>query len=185
MSRKYKISDQDKPHFVTFTVIHWIDVFIRDEYRQIFIESVKYCQVNKDLEVFAWCIMTSHVHMILRTRRSQRLEDVIRDLKSFTSRSIRKLPESTAFTESRRDWLLSMMYNAGRFNPNNRDFQFWQQHNNPLEISTNQVMENSLDYIHMNPVKAGFTLAPEAWTHSSAGDYYQTAKGAIDLVFIE
>jgi putative transposase len=70
MSRKYKISDYDKPHFVTFTVIQWFDVFIRDEYRGIFIDSVKYCQENKGLEVFAWCMMPSHIHMILRTSRT-------------------------------------------------------------------------------------------------------------------
>lgn len=184
MSRKYKIGDVDKPHFVTFTVIHWIDVFIRDEYRKIFIDSVKYCQENKSLEVFAWCIMPSHIHMILRTATHHRLVDVIRDLKSFTSRSIRMLLEDSSFEESRRDWLLRMMYNAGRFNRNNRDWQFWQQHNNPIELSYDQRMENTLDYIHMNPVKAGFTLSPEAWTYSSACDYYQTSKGLIDLVFL-
>ncbi len=63
MSRKYRISDQERPYFVTFTVINWIDVFIRDEYRNIFLESVRYCQTNKGLEVHAWCMMTSHVHM--------------------------------------------------------------------------------------------------------------------------
>ena len=65
MSRKYKIRDQERPYFVTFTVINWIDVFIRNEYRNIFIDSVKYCQLNKGLEVYAWCMMTSHVHMII------------------------------------------------------------------------------------------------------------------------
>ena len=53
MSRKYKIRDQEKLYFVTFTVIDWIVVFIRDEYRTILIDSVKYCQQNKGLEVLA------------------------------------------------------------------------------------------------------------------------------------
>ena len=68
MSRKYKFTDQEHPYFVTFTVIQWIDVFIRDEYRNIFLDSVRYCQKNKGLEVHAWCIMTSHVHMIISTK---------------------------------------------------------------------------------------------------------------------
>ena len=41
MSRKYKIRDQDKLYFVTFTVIAWLDVFIRQEYRDIFLDSLK------------------------------------------------------------------------------------------------------------------------------------------------
>ena len=46
MSRKYKIRDQEQLYFVTFTVVDWIDIFIRDEYRSIIIESIKYCQVD-------------------------------------------------------------------------------------------------------------------------------------------
>ena len=90
MSRKYKIRDQERPYFVTFTVINWIDVFIRNEYRTIFIDSVKYCQQHKGLEVYAWCIMTSHVHMIIGRNGDNPLEGIIRDLNSFTSRSIRE-----------------------------------------------------------------------------------------------
>jgi putative transposase len=184
VSRKYKIRDQDNPYFVTFTVIHWIDVFIREEYIKIFINSVEFCQVNKGLEVFAWCIMPSHVHLILRAKQPFRLQDVIRDLKSFTSRSIRKALESNTGSESRREWLLSMMYYAGKYNPNNKDFQLWQQHSHPIELSTERSVNNVLAYIHNNPVKAGFVDLPEMWRHSSARDYYQSAKGPIDLVFL-
>ena len=66
MGRKYAIYDQQRIHFVTFTVVNWIDLFIRDEYRQIIIESLQYCQENKGLEIFAWCIMSSHVHLVIR-----------------------------------------------------------------------------------------------------------------------
>ena len=93
MSRKYKIKDQDKLHFVTFTVVEWIDVFIRHEYKEIFLDSVKYCQKNKGLEVYAWVIMTNHVHMILRAAPDHMLENIIRDLKSHTSRTIKILLE--------------------------------------------------------------------------------------------
>jgi len=72
MSRKYKIKDQERPYFLTFTVINWIDAFIRNEYRNIFIDSVKFCQQNKGLEVYAYCIMTSHVHMIIGSNRQNR-----------------------------------------------------------------------------------------------------------------
>ncbi|NJM93854.1 MAG: hypothetical protein HC842_03585 [Cytophagales bacterium] len=61
MGRKYAIRSNDKFYFVTFTVVYWLDVFIREEYRSIFIDSVKYCQREKGRVVGAWCIMTSHV----------------------------------------------------------------------------------------------------------------------------
>jgi len=185
MSRKYKIRDQDKLHFVTFTVINWIDVFIRNEYKEVFLDSVRYCQKNKGLEVFGWVIMTNHIHMILRAKGSHKLEAIIRDLKSFTSRKIREQLENENTTfESRKEWMLGMMQEAGRKNNNNIDFQLWQQHSHPIALSTNKMQEQKLEYVHNNPVKAGFVRNPEMWQYSSAGDYYTNEKGMLEIEFI-
>ncbi|MEQ9426097.1 MAG: transposase, partial [Cyclobacteriaceae bacterium] len=67
MSIKYKIRDQTKLHFVTFAVVHWIDVFSRKSYRDIVVDSLRYCQKEKGLELYAWCIMSNHVHLIIGT----------------------------------------------------------------------------------------------------------------------
>jgi len=186
MSRKYKIRDQEKLYFVTFTVVDWIDIFIRDEYRSIIIESIKYCQVNKALEVYGYCIMTSHIHMIIGTNSDKNpLEGIIRDMKSFTSRKIREAMENSNIVhESRREWMLQRLYNAGTYNSNNHDFQLWQQHNHPIELNTNELIDQKLEYLHLNPVAAGFVDQPEAWLYSSARDYSGISKGFIDLVFI-
>jgi len=106
MTRKYKFHDHCKLYFVTFSVVNWIDVFIRDDNRNIFYESLKYCQENKGLEVYGYCIMTSDIHMIIGIENGN-LSDVIRDLKSFTSRQIRKNLE-TSNSESRKEWMLWM-----------------------------------------------------------------------------
>ncbi len=67
MSRKYKFTDQDKLYFVSFAVINWIDLFIRRQYKDIIVSSLAYCQKEKGLELFGWCIMTSHIHLIIGT----------------------------------------------------------------------------------------------------------------------
>ena len=64
MSRKYKINDQQKLYFLTFAVVRWIDVFTRREYKDILIESLRFCQLHKGLELYAFCIMPNHVHLI-------------------------------------------------------------------------------------------------------------------------
>jgi putative transposase len=171
MSRKYKIHDQRKLYFITFTVVDWIDVFIRDEYRNVVIDSIRYCQANKGLEVYAYCFMTSHIHFILGTNGENKLEHIIRDLKSYTSRHIRKVLEDTAQVKESREWMLQRFYKAGKHNVNNNDYQLWQQHYHPIELSTNEMIDRSLDYIHNNPVEAGFVDVPEAWLYSSARDY--------------
>src|SRR4051794_33460783 len=103
MGRKYKIRDQEKIYFVTFTVVNWIDVFVRDTYRNIFIDSLKFCQEHKGLEIYAYCLMTSHVHLIIGSKAENNLEDIIRDFKSYTSHHIRKEIEENNI-ESRKEW---------------------------------------------------------------------------------
>jgi len=183
MGRKYTIGDQEKFHFVTFTVVHWIDVFIRDEYKNIFIDSLKYCQKEKGLEIGAWCIMTNHVHLVIGKSGKNKLEDIIRDLKSYTSRHIRKAIEYNPL-ESRREWMLLIMKRAGTEKSNNKDFQFWQQHNHPIELSTNEMIDQRVDYIHNNPVVAGFVQEPRHWLYSSASDY-EGRNGMLELIYLE
>ncbi len=96
--------------------------------------------------------MTNHLHLIIGTRGIMKMEDILRDFKSFTSRSIRKILENITFDESRRIRMLSMMKEAGLKNVNNRDFQFWQQNNHPIELDNNNLMDQKLEYLHDNPV---------------------------------
>ena len=183
MGLKYRIGDQNELYFVTFTTINWIDVFIRDSYRQIFIDSVKFCQREKGLIVGAWVIMTSHIHMIIGTNGTNRLEDIIRDLKSYTSRHIRIEIEQSNY-ESKKEWMMWFFKRAGTANSNNIDFQFWIQDNHPIQLSTNRMLMQRLNYIHNNPVEAGFVVAPEDWKYSSAHDYSGGKQGLIELIML-
>jgi len=145
MGRKYAIRDQEAIHFVTFTVVNWIDLFIRDVYKEVIIDSLKYCQKNKGLQIHAYCIMTSHIHLILSVEEGFVLSDVIRDFKSHTSNALKKLIKQNN-TESRREWLIWMFERAGKKNTRNTEFQLWQQHNHPIELSTNEMVDQRLDY---------------------------------------
>ena len=88
MSRKYKFFNKEDLYFVTFTVVKWIDVFTRNEYREILLDSWKYCQKHKGLEIYAWCIMTNHVHVIISSNKEE-LSSIMRDMKSFTFTSLK------------------------------------------------------------------------------------------------
>jgi REP element-mobilizing transposase RayT len=100
MSDKYKIRDSDKAYFVTLTVVDWIDVFTRKNHKLLMIDALSYCQKNKALTIFGYCLMPGHLHMIARAEGKYTLSDVLRDLKKFSSKAIVKQIESE--TESRR-----------------------------------------------------------------------------------
>jgi putative transposase len=183
MSRKYKFKDNEEIYFVSFAVINWIDLFIRNEYKDMLVKSIQYCQQHKDLDVYAYCIMTSHVHLIIGSRGNG-MSNIMRDLKRHTSESLRKTIQQYP-RESRKEWMLQMMEEAGKKNSNNIGFQLWQQDNHPIALSTEKIMQQKLDYLHNNPVEAGFVEKPEDWLYSSAKQYYTEQKGKIDIIQIE
>src|SRR4051812_241812 len=132
MSRKYKFKDQSQLYFITYTVINWIDLFIRNVYRNILLDSWRYCMREKGFEVYAWVIMTSHAHMIIGSH-GLKMETILQHMKQFTSQ---KLKQSIMeyYGESRKKWMLDMMTRAGVANSNNKNFQLWQQDNHPMEL---------------------------------------------------
>lgn len=181
MSSNYKFHTQDAPYFVTFSVVRWIDVFTRREYKDILIESIKHCIQNKGLVVYAWVIMSNHVHMVIGTE-DKPMQNILRDLKRHTSKQITKaITENLG--ESRREWILWFFSREGRLNPNNEEYQFWQQGNHPIELYSDAVTNQKLDYLHNNPVTAGYVDTPEHYLYSSARDYAGD-KGLIDVVLL-
>lgn len=181
MSRVYKIRDQQKLSFISFATVNWIDVFTRREYKDLFVDNLKYCINNKGLEVFAWCLMSNHVHLIIGTNK-ERMEDILRDLKRHTSKEMIKAITANP-QESRKEWLLWMFEQAGKRNPNNTKYQFWQQSNHPIELSTNGILEQRLEYLHQNPVQAGWVDEPEHYLYSSARDY-AGQRGLLEVILI-
>ncbi len=169
MSRKYKFTDPEQLHFVTYTTVGWIDVFTRDATRQIVVDSLDYCCRVKGLNVHAWCIMTNHAHLIISSR-DKSLDNIIGRHKRHVSMEIRSWL-TAGNGESRREWMLELFRKAGSANSNNADFQFWQQHNHPIHIYSRDVVLQKLNYLHDNPVRAGFVNEPEHWRWSSATDY--------------
>ncbi len=183
MSEKYKIRDQDKLYFVTFSVVKWIDVFTRSVYKDILIQSLKFCQNNKGLDIYAWCIMSNHTHLIVGKCGENKIEEIIRDFKKYTSVAIIKAIESNIL-ESRKDWLLWMFRKLVERSRKHQRHCFWKNEYHPIELSDSGIMQQKLDYIHMNPVEEGWVREPEDYVYSSAVDY-AGGKGLIDLKFVE
>ena len=168
MSSGYRIGDQQALHYVTFTIVEWIDVFTRRVYRDIVLDSFRYCQTNKGLQVHAWVIMSNHVHAILSTPEGK-LSDVIRDLKGHTSKAIVAAVESE--NESRREWMIArFVANAVVTHARNTNYQVWTHDNHPLQMQSHTIKQRA-DYIHQNPVRAGWVDEPRDYIYSSARDY--------------
>ena len=181
MSRKYKFYNKEGLYFVSFATINWIDLFVREQYFTIVVESLDYCRKNKGMEIYCWCIMPSHIHLIIRAKENNP-DAVLGKFKEYTSKKLQKEIEGNQ-QESRREWMLKTMEQAGQKSSNVKNRQLWQHHNKPIELWSPEVIDQKVDYIHNNPVEAGFVAEPWHWKYSSAVDY-SGGKGLLEIDFI-
>ena len=181
MSRNYKFHNKEGLYFISFATINWIDVFVRDEYFMALVDSLAWCRKEKGMEIYSWCIMPSHVHLVFRAKDANPSE-LLKSFKTYTSKTLQQMIKEHP-QESRREWILWFMARAGLKNSNVKNMQFWQQHNKPIELWSPEVIDQKVDYIHNNPVVAGFVTEAHYWKYSSAIDY-SGGKGMLEIDFV-
>ena len=157
-------------YFVTDTVVDWVDIFTRPVYKHIIVDSLKYCQQHKGLIIYAWVLMSNHLHAIVGTTGENTLSDIWRDFKKFTSKEILNTLQ-TMPNESRREWMLNRFEYSGKNDKKIKNYRFWQEDNDAQEIFLNDYFEQKLNYIHYNLVIAEFVNSPEDYRYSSAIDW--------------
>jgi len=178
MPTGYQIKNQEAAHYLTIQIVYWIDLFSRKTYRDIIIKSLKYCSKHKGLELFGYVIMSNHIHIIVRSTTSD-LSGVLRDFKKYTSKQI--IEEMTNNPESRKEWMLRLFGHAAKRQNKKGDYQVWTHENHALELYGNEFIQQKLEYIHNNPVRAGIVKNAEDYIYSSAS-YYAGQESILDII---
>ncbi len=156
------------PHFITVTVVDWVDVFTRKSYKDVVVECLDFCIREKAMFLYGFVIMSNHIHMIVQSNDGK-LSDLLRDFKKFTAKTI--LDKIKREPESRKEWMLERFKLATKSHSRNINYQFWQYGNHPEEIYSKRFMWSKLDYIHHNPVRAGIVEKTSHYIYSSASNY--------------
>jgi len=169
---RYKFIEKDQLHFLTCTVVNWICVFANSEVIEVILDSLKFMQDNERWKLFAYVIMEHHIHLIAQ---SKDLGKEIGNFKSFTARSIIDYYKET----NQLQMLNQFALHKEKFKTD-REYQFWQEGSHPEIIQDYNMMQQKVEYIHNNPVKAGYVNEPEHWRYSSARNY-AGIEGLIDV----
>jgi REP element-mobilizing transposase RayT len=169
MTNAYRIfSDQHYPYFVTWTLVEWVSLFDKASYRQIVLDSLAYLRTHKHTQLNAYVVMPTHLHAMLWPDIDTNLSDVTRDFKRFTSRQISNL----AIRQNDNDFL-AIFRNARKQNraQDISTFQVWQEGSHPEAIFSEKFARQKIDYIHLNPVRAGLVEYADECPYSSARAY--------------
>jgi len=173
MRSKYKILNKQGLYFVTSTIVEWIPVFTSEKYFNILTDAVEFSQANKELKVFAYVVMDNHFHMILQ---HENLTNVMKSIKSFTAKQIIEQLHA-----DRKNWLLNQLHYYKLKYKIESDYQVWQESYHPKQILTDNIFQQKIEYIHLNPVKRGYVNKPEDWKYSSASYFITGEEGVIRL----
>ena len=191
MSTKYKFTDKAATYFTTSTIVGWIDIFTRDLYRDILLDSFRFCQKNQGLQMHAWVLMTNHFHLIYSCAVNYDPAIVLKNIKSYTAlKIIDAIIRNPG--ESRKECLpageagiLETFRQYGEAKKSNHQYQFWQHENHPILLDNAGMLEQRTTYLHENPVRAGFVELAEHWKYSSATDYYaKNKKGLLEIMSV-
>ena len=173
MRSSYKIVDNQYPHFITSIIVEWIPIFTSSKYCDILIKALKFYQENKGLKVFSFVIMDNHYHLITE---NENLSRIISDFKKFTAKEILK-----ELREDNKEWILHQFEFYKKSHKTESSYQVWQEGFHPIQISSQEVFNQKVDYIHYNPVRRGLVENPEDWKYSFAGYYLKDSKCVLEI----
>jgi putative transposase len=175
--------NQQDCSYLTFNTVDWIDVFIRPTYKQIIVDALNHCIQAKNATVYAWCLMTNHLHLLARGQDGSGLAMIEKEFKRITTTKI--LEAIDIEPDLRRKWMLQRFEQFSQSLKKIEKFQLWQSCTNPAFIDFKQVfrLQERVLYIHENPVRDGIVANPEHYLYSSAGDY-RGNKGLVNVSVI-
>lgn len=162
---RYRITRDNSVYYVTFTVMDWLPLFVREETCRIVADSLNFCVRNKGLLVGAYVVMPTHMHAVVADKDAdvRRLARTIDDFRKFTGRSLADWCDSRGPEAFRR-----AIREAATADRNRR---VRQPSKHPEAICSEQFLVTKVAYLHNNPVRAGLVRSPEHWRYSSAGYY--------------
>ncbi|MEG9327833.1 transposase [Salinimicrobium catena] len=182
MSTKYKATQPNTGYYVTLTTVGWVDVFTRPQQKDMLIKNLQFCQKEKGLEIYAYCIISNHFHMLCKAIGDISLPEIMRDFKKFTSKEVIK--NILAEPESRRDWMLRYFEDACYRLKRNQKYKVWQDGYHAEHLFSSKFIQQKLKYIHYNPVKERIVDRPEDYLYSSARNYVGL-QGELEVVILD
>jgi REP element-mobilizing transposase RayT len=157
-------------YFITFNITNWVDVFIKPVYKQIIIHTLNHFIEHKDIRIYAWCLMSNHLHLVAKSNKGS-IGEFEKEFKSFTERKILEFIYTEP--EVRRKWMLECFEKCNHPLGLLKKFQLWQTSSHPIYIDLRKPksVAEHVEYVHKNPVRDRIVGAAEDYLYCSARDY--------------
>ena len=150
------------PQFFTASIKGRHKILEEDKYKDIIIDSLRFLVEDKRIVLYSFVIMPDHLHLIWQMQPLIHPQHLQRDFLKYTAQKI-KFDLQKINPE---------LLETFRSDANDRTYQFWKRRALSIELRTDKVHQQKLEYIHENPVKAAMCKLPEEYKYSSALFYH-------------
>ncbi len=174
-------NDLQASYFITFNVVDWVDIFVRPAYKRVIAESLNEYINSKGLVVYAWCLMSNHLHLVAQAKPGVSFTVIIRQLKKCMAQRIMEVMEDEP--DLRKEWMLKRFENFSQCLKRIEKHPLWQDCNHPIHIEAGDrtALLDHVRYVHENPIRDGIVESPEEYLYSSARDYAGGMKGMVHI----
>jgi REP element-mobilizing transposase RayT len=162
---KPRIRVEGSAYYITSIVYGRLAIFTRSSFVIPLIDSLNFYRYHHQCKLLGYVVMPDHIHMIIWPQEGSNISDFMRDFKRFTSGRISR----QAFLENKTDWM-NAFEQAGR-DTSRAEHKVWQDCFWEEVVFTDEFLHQKLNYIHMNPVRAGLVDEPQDYPYSSYRNY--------------
>lgn len=158
-------------YFWTATINKWQNLLLKDEFKEIIIDSFKYLTSVGKLDIFGFVIMPNHIHTIWRCNEMNGKETAQGSFLKYTAHQFKKL------------LINEKELKCYAVNAINKKYEFWQRDPLAIHLFNSNVAYQKLDYLHNNPSTIHWKLAdePVSYLYSSAS-YYELNDVKFDFL---
>ncbi|PWK78675.1 hypothetical protein LX99_01123 [Mucilaginibacter oryzae] len=160
--------------FFTATCLNWQPLLHSDKYKNIVIDSLNFLVKNNRIWLYGYVIMPNHIHILWCKQPDWLNKNVQQHFSKFTAQQLK----FSMINDSR-------SLENYKSSQNDREYQFWERRPYKATMYNRIVLEQKLDYIHNNPVKAELCQLPEEYLHSSASYYIKNEANELITHYME
>ena len=147
--------------FFRATIYQWHHLLSDDGHKNIVTESLKFLVTDKRIDLNAFVIMSNHIHLIWQPLVGFTPSEVQASFMKYTAQQLKR-----SLLKNDKEGLESF-----KVNKYDREYQIWKREPLSIELISEELFKQKLEYRHYNPVKAGICEKPEDYYYSSARFY--------------
>jgi len=159
MSPKFQISRDSQALYITIVTKDRLPVFQSDAIKTVTCQALDEARKSGGFLLFAYVIMPDHLHLLTDCPKTS--ADVLRCVKGITARRVIDYLKEHNYQSS----LAKLRHDEWK---RKHSYSLWQQEKNVFSVFSEGVFMQKVNYINLNPVRAGLAERAIDYRRSSA-----------------